>query len=456
MLLKKVRETIRKYNLLENKDKVLIAYSGGADSTGLLLSLYELREEWSLEIFLAHFNHKLRKSADEDEQFVKRMAQEYSLPLFIDTKDVRHFARKHRMNIEEAGRELRYDFFYKTALKIDGAKIATGHTLNDQAETFLMRLIRGSGLRGLSSIFPAVEGVIIRPLIQIKHEEIEEGLKERGIGFCVDESNFNRRYLRNRIRHELLPYLQENFQPNIISQIGRIVSIFQEEEALLETATQAEVAKAIQKKDDQVSLDVKHIATLPLGLRRRLVREYIQNLKGNLRGITFDDIQSLLFLKEGKESHIKKDLVLRREKDKIVLKRTVLPPVSFDYRWNGKESLFIKEIGLEFQGEKKQISGSRTLDFDDNTKAFMDIKKLRFPLCVRTRKDGDRYQPYGSPGKKKVKEIMRAKGIPLYERDRCPIFLSDDEIIWIPGFPVSEKYKISDITKDVFVISVKS
>ena len=158
MILERIKETIQEFRLLEKKDNILIAYSGGVDSTGLLNVLLELQEKWSFKIFLGHFNHKLRQEAEEDEQFVRGVAQKYSLPLFVQSEDVRSYARVRKLNIEEAGRELRYDFLKKTALEIGKAKIATGHTMTDQAETFLMRLMRGSGLRGLAGIYPVVEG----------------------------------------------------------------------------------------------------------------------------------------------------------------------------------------------------------------------------------------------------------------------------------------------------------
>ena len=234
MILNRIRKTIDEYSLLEKGDKILIAYSGGADSTGLLLSFLELREEMGLELFLGHFNHKLRSSADEDERFVKNMAQKYSLPLFVGSKDVRSYAKKHRLNLEEAGRKLRYDFLKRIALKIGATRVATGHTMNDQVETFFMRLMRGSGLRGLSGIFPAVEKVIIRPLIQVKREEIEFFLKKKEVDFREDESNFDRRFLRNRIRLDLIPYIQKDFNPEIVTRVERFVSLLQAEEELLE------------------------------------------------------------------------------------------------------------------------------------------------------------------------------------------------------------------------------
>ena len=453
-ILDKVKKTIQEYNLFERKEKILIAYSGGVDSTGLLNLLMELQEEWHFELFLGHFNHRLRLSADEDEQFVRNTAREYSLPLFVDSRDVRSYAMSRRLNLEEAGRILRYDFLKKTAFKIDGAKIATGHTMTDQAETFLMRIMRGSGLRGLASIFPVVEGMIIRPLIRIEREEIEVYLKKEGKGFRVDESNFDRRFLRNRIRLMLVPCIKENFEPKIIPHIGKLVSILQEEEALLEKMAKEEAQKAILQNASQFQLDLKFVSSLPLGLARRVVRDFVLKSRGNLRGISFEDVESILRLDEGKERQLKKDLVLRRENDLVFLKREAPPRIKFKYLWSGEKPLEIREVGLRFDGQKRKSEDSLSLDFNDDRIAFLDWEKLKFPLLVRNRKEGDRYQPLGAPGKKKLKEIMRAKGIPLQERVKRPVILSGEEIVWVLGLSVSEKFKVSNKTEEVFIISV--
>jgi tRNA(Ile)-lysidine synthase len=452
MILDRIKKTIQEYQLLEKKDKILIAYSGGVDSTGLLNLLFELREGWSFELFLGHFNHKLRHTADEDEQFVRRMAQKYSLPVFVGSKDVRSYARAKKLNIEEAGRKLRYDFLKKTALKIGKAKIATGHTMTDQAETFIMRLMRGSGLRGLGGIFPLVEGTIIRPLIQIERQDIEAYLKGKGIEFRMDESNLDRRFLRNRIRLDLIPYIQEDFEPEIVSSLGRIASIIREEDSFLEKIAQETTRKAVLKKNNQISLEVKPLSSLPRAMARRVVRDFISELRGNLREISFKDVESVLCLKEGKEFPLRKDHILRREQGQIFLKSKVTPKIRYEYRWEGKESLEIKELKLKFEGKKIKRGKSLSLDFDDQTSAFLDLGKLKFPLLVRNRSEGDRYQPLGAPGQKKLKEIMRAKGIPLSERERRPVFLSGDKIVWILGLPVSEKFKVEKGTSDIFRI----
>ncbi|MBA7653291.1 tRNA(Ile)-lysidine synthase [subsurface metagenome] len=452
MILESIKRTIQEYQLLGKKDRILIAYSGGVDSTGLLNLLLELREEWSFELFLGHFNHKLRYTADEDEQFVRRMAQKYSLPLFVGSKDVRSYARQKKLNIEEAGRELRYDFLKKTALKIGGAKIATGHTMTDQAETFMMRLMRGSGLRGLAGIFPLVEGTIIRPLIQVEHKDIEAYLKGKGIESRIDESNLDRRFLRNRIRLDLIPYIQENFEPEIVSSLGRIASIIREEDSLLEKIAQETTKKAVLKKNNQISLEVKPLSSLSRAMARRVVRDFIFELRGNLREISFEDVESVLSLKEGKEFPLRKDHILRREQGQIFLKSKVTPKIKYEYRWEGKGPLEIKELKLKFEGKKIKRGKSLCLDFDDQTSAFLDLGKLKFPLLVRNRSEGDRYQPLGAPGQKKLKEIMRAKDILLSERERRPVFLSEDKIIWILGLPVSEKFKVEKGTSDIFAI----
>lgn len=452
MILKTIRKTVKEYNLLEKKNKVLIAYSGGPDSSCLLALLLELRQELSLEIFLGHFNHKLRPRAEDDEKFVKNVAQKHSLPLFVGSRNVRAFAKRRKLNLEEAARKLRYDFLRKTAANIGANKIATGHTMTDQAETLLMRLMRGSGMQGLAGLYPMVEGMIIRPLIQLEREDIKLYLKKRGIPYQIDESNFDRRFLRNRIRMELIPYIRKNFEPKIVAQLGKVASILQEEEALLGKIAMEKAQSAILIKNRQICLDLDSLFSLPLALRRRTVRRFIHQLKGDLRGISFKDIESVLAMAKGKEYHMKKNLILCREGGLIFLKARNFRQAKYEYRWSGRKSLKIKEVNSIFEGKELGMEDFASLDFNDNVYAYLDLEKLRFPLLVRSRREGDRYRPLGSPGKKKLKEIMRAKHIPLSQRKSQPLFLSGKEIVWVLGLPVSEKYKISHQTKRIFVI----
>lgn len=451
MIIEKVRQTIEDYKLLRKKDKVLIACSGGPDSTGLLHLLLELRQEWSFELFLALFNHRLRPSSEEDEKFVKRLASRLSLPIFIGSLDVRSYACQRRMNLEEAARELRYDFLKRTALEVGADKIATGHTMTDQAETFLMRLLRGSGLRGLAGIFPAVEGTIVRPLIQVEAEEVRAYLEEKGIEFRVDETNLDRRFLRNRIRLELIPYVKEHFEPRIILHLARLASIIREDDRLLETIAREKSRQAILKTEDCLSLDFNLLSSLLPGLARRVAREFILQLRGDLRGISFRDVDSILNIGEGKEYALRKGMILRREQGRLFLKEKAAARVRYEYTWYGEEPLEIKETGMKFIG-KKITRDDSALDFDDQKRAFLDLEKLHFPLRVRNRREGDRYQPIGAPGRKKLREVMRAKRLPLLQREKQPVFLSGEEIVWILGFPVCERFKLNEATGKIFII----
>ena len=254
MILETVKRTIARHDLLKKKDKVLLAFSGGLDSMGMLAVFLELREPWDLDLFLGHFNHRLRAGANQDEQFVRKVAQANSLPLFVASEDVRSFAKQNRMNLEEAGRVLRYEFLTRTAQKLGGAKIATGHTLNDQAETFFLRLMRGSGLKGLGSIYPAVEGQIIRPLLDVERKDIAEFVRSKGLSYRDDESNLDRQFRRNKVRLDLIPFIQENFDPEIIRRIGKTVSILQEEDFLLEKLSRRSAEENICRENEDILL----------------------------------------------------------------------------------------------------------------------------------------------------------------------------------------------------------
>ena len=452
MVLETVKDTIRKHKLLEKKDNVLLAYSGGLDSTGLLAVFLELRKEWFFELFLGHFNHRLRPGAGEDERFARKVAKEHALPLFVASEDVRSFAKQNRLNLEEAGRMLRYAFLAKTAQKIGGAKIATGHTMNDQAETFFLRLMRGSGLKGLTCISPVVEGRIIRPLLFVERKDIADYVNKKGWEFREDESNFDRRFARNKVRLDLIPYIQENFEPNIVRRIGKSVSILQEEEKLLEKWASHETKKAVFLQDGEVRLDLNSLLTLPHGLARRVVRDFIQMLKGDLREISFEDVDALLNLEEGKNLQLTKEFLLKKDKGFVFCRPGLPDKVTYEYEWDGSSPLFLEELGLLVKAER--IKRPQSFAFDNNAKAYLDEKNIRFPMQVRSRQEGDRYRPLGAPGNKKLKEIMRAKDIPLKEREKKPVFLSGNKIVWVLGLPVAEKFKISDNTKEVLVLSI--
>jgi tRNA(Ile)-lysidine synthase len=452
MLLSQVRKTVVRYGLLERGDKILSACSGGADSMALLCALLELRAEYGLTIAVAHFNHRLRPAAVDDESFVIGTARKFGLPVYVRRENIRTYAKKNRLNIEEAGRERRYKFLRETAARIGAARIATGHTLTDQAETVLMRIMRGSGPAGLGGISPCLDGLIIRPLIEVKRGDVESYLRAGKIPYREDETNRELRYRRNRVRLRLIPYLEKNFEPEIVRHLGRLAEISREEEQLWEEYSQAEVKRAISKEKGRAVLDAHRLSALPPALGRRLVRTFLRAVKGDLRKLSFRDFEAVRRLDEGKEASLPGRLVFRREKGLISIKEKAKPRLFYDYEWDAKKRLMIPETGLSFSGKLKQKGRAWISSFDDTRRAVIDADKVRLPLHVRSRREGDRYRPFGAPGRKKLKEIMRAKGIPAGERNRLPVFLSGGKIIWVPGLPVSEDFKITPATQHILII----
>ncbi|MCP2620099.1 tRNA lysidine(34) synthetase TilS [Candidatus Aminicenantes bacterium AC-334-K16] len=452
-LLEKTRKTIIKYNLIQRGDKILLAFSGGVDSSALLHLLLSLQEEWRFVLYLAHFNHKLRPEANEEEAFVRQRAEQLQLPLFVQQVDVRQKASRQRANLEETARFWRYKFLEEKALEIGGAKIATGHNLNDQIETFFLRLFRGTGPLGLGGMKPVMADRFIRPLIEISRREIEAYLRENKIPYRVDKSNFDRKFLRNKIRADLIPYLEKEFDPALLRHINTLMSILREEEEILNELAKSRAEELITEEEGMLQLDRPALLALSPALGRRVVREYLRRIKGDLRGFTFRDVEAVLEALPGSIICLSRHIKLRCEKERIYLPFSTESP-SFYYEWDGQEKLVIPEVGFIFEGSIQEKSCLKALVFDDWGGAYFDRQKISFPLIVKPRQEGDKYQPLGAPGRKKLKELFRERRIPLFLRSRLPVFWSGGEIIWIPGLPVAEKARIGQHTREIFQIKV--
>jgi len=452
MLLLKVNEAIQRFSLFNKRDTVVVACSGGSDSVSLFHVLSQLKEEWSFDIILAHFNHKLRKEADEDQNFVAELASSYSVSFYSESGNVKDYARRNKMNLEEAGRQLRYGFLKKIAREHSPARIAVGHTMTDQAETVLMRILRGTGPQGLGGMSPKTKEGIVRPLILVKREEVLKYMEQNDLKYRTDESNFDMDFLRNKIRHRLIPFVKNNYTTHIVDHLSRLAFIIQEENLLLQEITQKKIDLAEIKARGKNRLDMDFLCTLNLALQRRVVREYLSEIRGDLREISYKDIQSILDLGRGKEFHLEKGLVLKNQNGLLGTK-SEYPKKEYEYSWTGENFLFIKETGITIKGTKmhKEVNPK---EFDNRKRAFLDRSQLKFPLKVRSRKKGDRYQPLGAPGKQKLKELMRANKIPESSRDKKPVFLSEHKIIWVQDLPVCEQYKVKDSTKEIFKIEI--
>ena len=441
-------------------DRVLAAISGGPDSVALVALLLELRSEMPLEVRLAHFNHRLRDEARDDERFVNGLADRFVLPLAVGSADVRAAAARRKINLEETARELRYAFLRRTAAAGHATKIATGHTMTDQAETVLMRLMRGTGLTGLAGIAPVVPGPpcpIVRPLLAIPGPDLRVWLEARGLPFREDASNRDLRFLRNRIRAELLPEVARRYEPRIVAHLARLAGLVREDEALLQGFVRELLDEFIRRQGRDVFLDLKTVPLLLPALARRVGREFLREISGSLRDISFEDVEALLALRENKEFVLRRGLVLRREGGLVGLKKTAPRTKAFETTWDGRRELSLPEAGLLVRGMRRRTGGKPgQVRRDDRTGADFDADTMVFPLTVRSRRPGDLYRPFGAPGRKKLKEVLRAKGVPASERDRRPVFLSRGVIVWAPGLPISDAHKITATTRTVFSIRLST
>ena len=430
----------------------MIACSGGADSVSLFHVLNEIKIKWELNLIIGHFNHKLRQQADEDQNFVEHIASSYSVPFYSESEDVRAYAQKNRMNLEEAGRRLRYGFLKKIAKEHGSDNIAMGHTMDDQAETVLMRIFRGTGSHGLGGMKPKSDGGIVRPLILAKRADVLEYIKEKGLKYRVDKSNFDLNFLRNKIRRRIIPELKNNYSSHIVDHLSRLASLVQEEDLFFQEISKKKFALAEVLVKGQNRLDMDFLHTLHKALQRRIIREYLKRLRGDLRGVSYQDVCTTIDLKRGKEFHLEKGLILINQNGLLGIKGES-QEIGYEYKWGGEISLIIEEINMKVKGTRIDKS-SFSRAFDNRKKAFLDKSRIKFPLVVRNRRPGDRYRPLNSPGSQKLKELMRAKRIPLSSRNKQPVFLSEDEIVWVRGLPVSEKYKVKVSTKDIFKIEI--
>ena len=294
----KVLEVIKKYNLIENGDKIVIGVSGGPDSITLLNVLLEIKKEKIIdfEMVVCHVNHMIREEAIQDEEYVLEFCKKYNMQCFVKRAEVEKIAKQEKLGTEEAGRNTRYEFFNEILEKTRANKIATAHTANDNAETVLMNIIRGSGTAGLKGI-EAKRDNLIRPLIECSRDEIEEYCKINNLNPRIDKTNFENIYTRNKVRNMLIPYIKENFNPNIIEGLNRLSDLSKQENEYLEKVT-AKVYKEIliEEQEKQIILDLNKFNLQELVIKNRLVLYTINILFGTRSGIEKKHIEDIIKL----------------------------------------------------------------------------------------------------------------------------------------------------------------
>lgn len=296
MLKEEVLKTIKTYNLIEKNDKVVIGVSGGPDSICLLHLLYSIKKELEFEIVVAHINHQIREVADSETEYVKDFCKNLGIECFVKKENITELAKKQKKGTEEAGRQVRYDFFEDVAQKTNSNKIATAHNSNDRAETVILNILRGSGISGLKGIEAMRDNKYIRPLIFTKREKIEEYCQENNLNPKIDESNMENIYNRNKVRNIIIPYIEKEFNKNIIQTINRLSDVATEENEFLQKLTEEQYNTISTIENDTIILDLKKFNHLELVIKRRLIlytiNEAIHTTNG-IEKVNIDDIIKL-------------------------------------------------------------------------------------------------------------------------------------------------------------------
>ena len=468
-LVLKIKKTLVDHKMVTPGDTILLGVSGGPDSVALLWGLIELKQELNIELAIAHLNHSARgKESDRDARFVKELGETLQIKTLIEKINVPAEQAASKNSFQETARNLRLEFFQRAMSQIGANKIALGHTSDDQVETVLMNLLRGSGLKGMGGMNP-VRSPYIRPLFYCSRSEVAGFLNGRKISYCMDSSNAKTDYLRNRIRLELIPFLQEKYNPRIAENLFEASGIFRAENDYLKISEDHEFDRVVSRfgNSDTLNMDIEHFVALPLALKRRLIRKGIQSVKGDLRRISSFHIQEVLNLFEksqkGKRMDLPDNLVVLCLGDRVEFKR-ILESNSSILSSGGSETSDwvapltipgetpIERAGLTLKAEIIDPSGTGFID-DQGNQAFLDFDKTGGDLMIRFFQAGDRLRPLGMKGTKKLKSLFIDEKVPQEIRTSIPILTTgDNDIIWVYGMRIADTYRVTSDTNKVLFI----
>ncbi|PZE19220.1 tRNA lysidine(34) synthetase TilS [Paenibacillus xerothermodurans] len=446
-LLNRIEREIIAERLLERGDCIVAAVSGGPDSVAMLHVLFSLSERWGWRIIVAHVDHGFRGEESAGEaQFVSALADRFGLPCEIVHVDAPAYIKESGMNPQAAARELRYRFLYQVAAASDANRICLAHHADDQAETVLMRVLRGTGPAGLTGIprrRTEKDMELVRPLLRIYKDEILEYCKVHNLEYCVDSSNLKRSYLRNEIRLDLLPQLQQRYNEQLPEALNRLADMMSAENDYLEAQTRSLFDQFVRKENDCAGWSRKWFCSVHVSLQRRLIKLILNYLAVEADSIDFIKLEQIreAILRE-EPSNLSLDIggnvKLTREYDRILLHIYVVPPIPFAYPVQFQQgSVVVPETGVRVECvwmERNSSAAGTEISTQDRNVAWFDAEKLHFPLQVRSRVPGDRMSLYGLKGSKKVKDIFIDAKVPPSVRNHVPIIADGDgSIIWLPG-----------------------
>ncbi|MFH1777127.1 MAG: tRNA lysidine(34) synthetase TilS [Candidatus Omnitrophota bacterium] len=444
--------TVNKYRLLSAHDRILVAVSGGPDSVALLYLLNSLKEKMRLTLYIAHLDHKLRPCSAKDLNFVRKLSQDLNIPISTKRVNVNQHAKLHKLSIEDAARGLRYKFFFQAAKKYNLSKIATAHTQDDQAETIIIRMVKGTGSCGLCGILPkrTQQGVtIIRPLITTAKQELLGFLKKNRLKFCHDKTNLKPIYLRNIIRLRIIPEL-EKINPRFKQTVSRMSENLRADYNFLTSLIMKKYRRFAQETQNEIRLPFM-IAKLHPALIRGIVRQAIERVKGGKHNIDYKHwqlIEKLLTERSSlKAIQLPENVtVLRQDRDIVFLnKRQIIPKKQIKQRVNIPGITLMPEINKKIVATV--VKRPKVLKLKPKIIEYIDADKINKPVYLRTRRPGDRFQPLGFKNSLKLKDFLINEKIPQGEKDKRLLLVCGKDIIWVTGVRISEKFKIISVTK---------
>jgi tRNA(Ile)-lysidine synthase len=477
--IRNVRSTIIRYGMLAPGDKVVVGVSGGPDSVALLHVLCVLRDEFGASLHVAHLNHMLRgEAADEEAEYVAAFADRLGLSCTVEAVDVREYAEKARVSIELAARDVRYDFYRRTAVDEGASKVALGHHAGDQAETVLLRLIRGTGMRGLGGI-PAVRPLdstcdimVIRPLLDLTPPEVHSYCHAEQLAYYIDVSNVSPIYLRNKIRHELIPLLEQDYNPRVIRTLSNTAELVQDDEDYLSHKVRGKLGQIAKVAlPHNVVICIPGLGKQHIAIQRRIIRQAVFSLAGELDDFEFIHVEKVLELAEtgktGSRISLPGGLQARRDYGGIIIEwaegarsqagrsKENLP---FEYRLQIPGTTNIPEACITIEAEVFDIEDKpdllNTISCTDGDEAYFDLGLIDENITVRNRRRGDRLSPLGMEGSKKLKDVFIDKKISRNVRDYIPVIIWGTEILWVVGLCVSNFAKLSQATEKVLHLRV--
>lgn len=448
-----LNQFIAENQLIRAGEKIIIALSGGIDSMVLLDSLYKIKNILKLSLSIAHINHQLRgNESDEDEEFVKEVAKKYSLDCYVERVNTSLVAESKKISIQEAARILRYDFFNKVRTSIGFTKIATAHNADDNTETILLNIFRGSGIQGLTGI-PVIRNDIaaIRPLLFASRKDIEMYALENKIPYRVDSSNLKTDYLRNFIRRELIPLIKENINPNISTVFNRTSKLFNGLENFIELQIKTiRPELIIFSSNEEIIIDFNKLSSHPEFLQEyflyKIAKEFTKH------DLTFATAQAMLKVansQSGTSCSIKLNAIFYKDRDRCILKyitptkpfrSTIKPDRVYEFEHFIFESKYV---------EKAEFNSDSNIE-------YVDADIVGENMILRNWREGDWFFPLGSNIKKKLSDFFIDKKIPIFNKHQIPILESNGRIVWICGLQIDDRFKITENTKNIMKLTYQT